>query len=103
MKQENRVQLSFPSIVKIFGIYGIGLELFFIGFYLIHNLAGFQVANVEPVEFFMTILLLPVVTIIMAVVGYPFFALINRFRGGGLILTVVKFKGVSNVENNKKT
>lgn len=100
MKQQNRVQLSFYSIVKIFGVYGIALELFFILFYAINRLAGFKLVNIEPSEFFLTLFFLPFIAMIFAVIGYPFYALINRLRGGGLLLTVVKFKRPNGAQND---
>ena len=91
LKQQNRVQLSFFSIVKIFAIYGLALELFFILFYTILYLGGFGSPNLPLDSFLISIILFPFITMIFAVIGYPFFALFNRFRGG-LLLTIVKVK-----------
>lgn len=91
LKQQNRVQLSFFSIVKIFGIYGLALEVFFLLFYLVHYVGGFNNSDLTLFNFITTIFLLPLVTMILAVIGYPIFALFNRVRGG-LLLTIVKIK-----------
>lgn len=86
LKQENRVQLSFQSVLKIFSIFGVGIGLIgaFFSFLTIglqgELSAGFAEALLLPV-------LSPLIFILFAVIGYPFFALVSRCRGG-LMLTV---------------
>ena len=87
MKQHNRVQLSFPSIIKIFAVYGLALDVVFILLYLPTTLIGSDIA--AWVEFTGALILCPLLFVLVATLGYPFFALINRARGG-LMLTVVR-------------
>ena len=89
LKQHNLVHLSFPSIVKIFAVFAISLDLFFCCFYLLFLLLGFEVP--APGVFFVDLLAMPFLFILFATLGYPFFALLNRLRGG-LFLTVLRGK-----------
>lgn len=89
LKQHNRVQLSFPSIVKIFAVFAISLDLFFCCFYALFLLLGIEAP--APGAFFVVLLVLPLLFILFATLGYPFFALLNRARGG-LFLTVLRGK-----------
>lgn len=86
MKQQNRVELSFPSIVKIFAIYGLALDVFFILLYA--PLTLFSANSTELGQFIGALLLSPFIFILLATLGYPFFALFSKLRGG-LLLTVV--------------
>ena len=89
LKQHNRVQLSFPSIVKIFAVFSISLDLFFCCFYALFLLLGIEAP--APGAFFVVLLAMPLFFILFATLGYPFFALLNRVRGG-LFLTVLRGK-----------
>lgn len=42
LKQQNRVQLSFPSIVKLFAIYGLALDLFYLAMLGVFALTGIE-------------------------------------------------------------
>ena len=90
--QHNRVRLSFPSIVKIFAVFAISLDLFFSCFYLLFLLLGIEAP--APGVFFIALLAMPLLFILFATLGYPFFALLNRVRGG-LFLTVLHEKDAS--------
>lgn len=87
-KQQNRVQLSFPSIIKIFAVYGVAIDLVFLGLYLIIGLYGAD--NLLSEQLIIAMLLTPFLMILLATLSYPFFAMINHLRGGGLRLTIVR-------------
>lgn len=87
MKQQNRVQLSFTSILKIFGIYALALNLFFTIMFLLFSLMGIETPT--PSNFIVSMIVSPFLFVLFAVFGYPFFALFNRVRGG-LLLKVVR-------------
>ncbi|WP_105936320.1 hypothetical protein [Alteromonas alba] len=89
LKQHNRVQLSFPSIVKIFAVFAISLDLFFCCFYALFLLLGIEAP--APGAFFVVLVAMPLLFILFATLGYPFFALLNRIRGG-LFLTELRGK-----------
>ena len=93
LKQQNRVQLSFPSIVKLFAIYGLALDLFYLAMLGVFALAGIEELSLSQIA--VAIVLSPFVLILLAVFGYPFFALLNQWRGG-LVLTIVSRKIHSN-------
>lgn len=89
MKQVNRVQLSFPSILKIFAIFGLGVGILsvIIGL-VVYFLPGGELENTLS-DLAIALLLSPVIFILFAVLGYPFFALVNNYKGG-LELTVIR-------------
>ena len=87
MKQQNRVQLSFLSILKIFGIYELALDLFFTLMYLVFNISGIEAPSL--LNFIMSMIITPFIFVLFAAFGYPFFALFNRVRGG-LLLSIVR-------------
>ena len=89
LKQHNRVQLSFPSIVKIFAVFAISLDLFFCCFYTLFLLLGIEAPALGAS--FVALLAMPLLFIVFAALGYPFFTLLNRVRGG-LFLTVLRGK-----------
>lgn len=80
MKQQNRVQLSFLSILKIFGVYAIALDLFFACYYSVFYLIGSTTMSFT--YFVAAMIVSPFLFVLLAAFGYPFFALLNRFRGG---------------------
>ena len=92
LKQHNRVQLRLPSVVKIFAVFAISLDLFFCCFYALFLLLGIEAP--APGAFFVALLVMPLLFILFATLGYPFFALLNRVRGG-LFLTVLRGKAPS--------
>jgi len=92
LKQHNRVQLSFPSVVKIFAVFAISLDLFFSCFYLLFLTLAIEAP--APGMFFIALLAMPLLFILFATLGYPFFALLNWLRGG-LFLTVLRNKDPS--------
>lgn len=89
MNQKNRVQLSFSSILKIFAIYGLSSSIPIAIFYFCSMLFSHSESNMAFVDLFLSVLLAPFIFLIFAVLGYPAFYYVNKFRGG-LELTVLK-------------
>lgn len=89
MKQVNRVQLSFFSIVKIFAIFGVGVSIAVLVMWLVTYFVPVAESNASFIELLVYLALSPLTFILFAVLGYPFFSLVNKYRGG-LALTIVK-------------
>ena len=89
MRQVNRVQLSFFSVLKIFAIFGVGVALAtFTLWCASYFLTGADV-KASVMELAVFLFLSPLTFLLFAVLGYPFYSLVNKYRGG-LQLTVVK-------------